>query len=126
MSKTPPGTEADKPKATKPKTEKAEKPKSDKPRAPRKDYGFLPGAVITITEQMDTKTYRGKRKEYADRLAACNGKTVETFFGVCPEGDPPRGWLRFFVSDGVATLSGGKAPEPKPAKEKEAPEAAAA
>ena len=116
---TPPGTSADKPKekAEKPKTDK---PKSDKPRAPRKDYGFKTGATIKITEDGTKKTYRGKRKEYFDRLLAADGKTVEEFTSACPEGDPPRGWLRFFVQDGAAELSGGKEPEPKPKEEKAA------
>lgn len=86
--------------------------KDSKPRAPRQDYGFKAGAKITITEDGTKKTYRGKRKEYFERLEAADGKTVEEFFAACPEGDPPRGWLRFFVQDGAATLSGGKDPEP--------------
>lgn len=76
-----------------------------KPRAPRQDYGFRKGAVITLTDK-ETK-YRGKRLEYFEILQAHDGKTVEEYFAACPEGEPPRGWLRFFVADGAATLSGG-------------------
>lgn len=94
----------------------AEKPK--KPRKPRQDYGWKAGAKITITEEGKKKTYRGKRKEYFERLTAANGKTVEDFVASCPKDDPPRGWLRFFVQDGAATLSGGKDPEPKEKSEK--------
>ncbi len=88
-----------------------------KERAPRQDYGFLPGATITLVDKENT--YRGKRLDYYNLLKKANGKTVEQFYGSCPEGDPPRGWLRFFVQDGAATLAGGSKPEPKPKAEKE-------
>lgn len=79
-----------------------------KQRAPRQDYGYRPGAKITLTEAAAEKKYRGKRAEYFEVLKACNGKTVEEFNKRAPAGDPPRGWLRFFVQDGAATLSGGE------------------
>lgn len=91
-----------------------------KERAPRQDYGFLPGAKITLTDKENK--YRGKRLEYYEILKKHNGKSIEDFFKACPQEDPPRGWLRFFVQDGAATLSGGSAPEPKPKAEKEAKE----
>ena len=93
------------------------KPKADaKPKGPRKprvDYGYKPGAKITVNKEHDGSKYRGKRLEYFDHLKASDGKTVEDFAKACPAGDPPRGWLRFLVQDGAATLSGGKDPEPK-------------
>jgi hypothetical protein len=98
------------------KTETGEK----KERAPRQDYGYKAGAKITLTKEAGEKKYRGKRLEYFERLQKANGKTVEDFEKSCPAGDPPRGWLRFFVQDGAATLSGGKDPEPKAKKEKAA------
>lgn len=103
-----------------------EAPKEKKERAPKQDYGFLPGAKITVVERENK--YRGKRLEYFEILKKHNGKTVDEFFNACPQEDPPRGWLRFFVQDGAATLSGGSAPEPKAKKEekedsKEAPPA---
>lgn len=92
----------------------AEKDNTEKkPRAPRQDYGFKQGAKITLTKEAGEKKYRGKRAEYFEVLQKCNGKTVEEFDKACPPNDPPRGWLRFFVQDGAATLSGGKDPEPK-------------
>lgn len=95
--------------------------KESKERAPRQDYGYKPGAKITLTKEASEKKYRGKRAEYFAVLEKCDGKTVEDFEKAAPAGDPPRGWLRFFVQDGAATLSGGKEPEKKPAKkEKEA------
>lgn len=102
---------ADAPKNTADKPAKAEGEK--KPRAPRKDYGFKSGAKITLTKEAAEKKYRGKRAEYFEILQKSNGKTVEDFEKSCPANDPPRGWLRFFVQDGAATLSGGKDPEPK-------------
>jgi hypothetical protein len=88
-----------------------------KERAQRQDYGFLPGATITIVAKENT--YRGKRLEYYNLLVKADGKTIEKFFDSCPVGDPPRGWLRFFVQDGAATLAGGSKPEAKPKAEKE-------
>lgn len=103
----------------------AKDPKAPKkPRAPRKDYGWKVGAKITVTEEGKKATYRGKRKEYFERVIANDGKTVEDFVAACPKEDPPRGWLRFFIQDGSVTLSGGKAPEPKPAKKEESEKAA--
>ena len=118
-STTPPGTTKKTPakKGAAP-PEKGAEQKERKPRAPRVDYGYKPGATIMVTEKEGK--YRGKRGEYYERLKAANGKTVEDFFKTCPDNDPPRGWLRFFVSDGAAELKGGKDPEPKaPAKKKE-------
>ena len=81
--------------------------KEKKTRAPRQDYGFKQGAKISLTSKFDVKSYRGKRGEYAAHIANCDGKTVEDFFGMCPDEDPPRGWLRFFVQSGACSLSGG-------------------
>lgn len=79
-------------------------------RAPRQDYGYAADAKITVTGD---KTYRGKRGEIHDILVKHNGKTVDKFLAAAqkklsPE-DPARGWLRFYVMDGAATLSGGSA-----------------
>lgn len=101
-------------------TETTEAAPEKKERAPRQDYGFRKGATINITEK-EVK-YRGKRLEYFEILKKHDGKTIEKFFAACPEGDPPRGWLRFFVTDGAATLEGGEEPE---AQEAPAPKAAA-
>ena len=77
-------------------------------RSKAESYGYAKGAVISLTEKADSAKYRGKRLEYFNRLQKHNGKTVEKFFEACPADDPPRGWLRFFVRDGVCTLSGGE------------------
>lgn len=75
-----------------------------KPRAPRKDYGFAPDAVITLTEK--SPSYRGKRKEWYESVVAAQGCTVEAWAaGKGDEKNPPRGWLRFFVADGSVALS---------------------
>src|SRR3990167_6368996 len=112
--------------AQKQKKDVTEKPTADKkpegekkPRAARADYGFKKGAKITLTKESGDKKYRGKRLEYFEILKKHDGKVVEDFEKKCPPGDPPRGWLRFFVQDGAVTLSGGVAEEKKPAKEKE-------
>lgn len=117
----------EKPKGDAAPKKEADKPAGEKkPRAPRKDYGFKQGATITLTKEASEKKYRGKRAEYFETLQKCNGKTVEDFEKACPANDPPRGWLRFFVQDGAATLSGGKDPEPKPKAPKEEKKTAAA
>jgi hypothetical protein len=109
-------------KTTEPKTAPAAEPAAEKKeRAPRQDYGFRKGATITITEK-EVK-YRGKRLEYFEILKKHDGKTIEKFFSACPEGDPPRGWLRFFVTDGAATLEGGEEPEVETEEQEEAPKA---
>lgn len=119
---TPPGTTTG---ATAKKAKKKAAAKKDpnapkKPRKPAEDYGYLPGATINLTDKAGEQKYRGKRLEYFERLQACNGKTVEDFKNACPADDPARGWLRFFVKDGVAALSGGTKPEPKKAAAAEA------
>jgi len=121
MSKDAPGASVA-PKTTKSaeKGEQAGEPKAKAARKPRVDYGYKPGATITLTDK-DGSKYGGKRGVYYAALKACNGKTVEDFEAACPEGDTPRGWLRFLVQDGAATLSGGKAKEPKPKAAKKEP-----
>lgn len=112
------------PKAAAPKAADGEK----KERAPRFDYGFLPGATITVDTAKET-SFRGQTQEWYDRLLKSNGKTVEHFLdnnqGITNKQgkpEPPRGWLRHFCKTGYASLSGGSKPEPKP---KAAPKAKA-
>jgi hypothetical protein len=87
-----------------PKAPKVAKPAGEKKdRAPRKDYGFHADSVIRLTDK-EVK-YRGQRKDYYDLLKAANGKKVAQFLESAKDRkDPPRGWLRFFVEDGAATL----------------------
>jgi len=92
-----------------------------KERAPRQEYGFAKDAIIRV----DTKErkLRGQRGEWFARLQKSDGKTVQHFLdnnqGITnnkgnPE--PPRGWLRSFVQDGVCKLEGGtKTAPPTPA-----------
>jgi len=96
---------------TPPEDDNTPAPAEKKARAPRADYGFRPGATIHMTEEADGKKYRGKRGEYFTVLKACDGKAVEIFEKKAPEGDPPRGWLRFFVQDGACELEGGEEAE---------------
>lgn len=88
-----------------------------KPRAARKEYGYLPGATIKLTD--GEKTYKGQRKERYELLQKFDGRTVDDFAVAYAKKwqDQPRGWLRFFVENEACTLSGGKAAEPKPKKE---------
>jgi len=96
---TPPNKKAEKP-AKAPKAASGEK----KERAPRKDYGFHADSVIRLTDK-EVK-YRGQRKDYYELLTRFNGKKVSEFLDAAKDRkDPPRGWLRFFVDDGAATLS---------------------
>lgn len=100
------------PKAPKaPKAEKVAKSEADpnapkKERGPRQDYGFAKDAVIRITTDSEKpKGYRGQRKEWYDLLVAHDGKTVQEFLDAAKDRkDPPRGWLRFYVQDGAASL----------------------
>lgn len=107
---TPPTKAAKAPKA--PKAEKAPKAPADpnapkKERAPRTDYGFAKDATITVVPEKGA-TYRGQRKEWFELLSQFNGKSVNEFFEAAKAAgkkDPPRGWLRFYVQDGAATLT---------------------
>lgn len=71
-----------------------------------------PAALLTVKDE--TK-FRGARQAWYTRLQEFNGKPVDDFLASCKESCPqltkagtaedPRGWLRFFVRQGVATLS---------------------
>lgn len=95
-------------KPAKEKKVKAEKVEVDpnapkKERAPRTDYGFAPSAIIQIVKDKDN-SYRGKRKEWFDKLVAAEGQTAAEFLEANKGVDAPRGWLRFFVQDGTVAL----------------------
>lgn len=93
--------------------EAAEKPEGEKkPRAPRQDYGFRKGCVITLSGE--EKTYRGKRAEIYAILKKYDGKPAEKFLEAAKsvlEDESARSWLKFFVSDSAASLSGGEEEE---------------
>ena len=79
---------------------------SDAPKKPRKaktEYGYSPSATIKVDMAREI-TYKGKRADYYKLLRDHNGKSVNDFEAAAPEGDSPRGWLRFFVQDGACTL----------------------
>lgn len=89
-----------------------------KARAPRKDYGYSPTSIIHIVQPEEGKEpkFHGKRKQYFDLLVKFDGKTINDFEGEWPDkNDPPRGWVRFFVQNGNATLE-----RVKPADEEKA------
>lgn len=96
-----------------------------KERAPRADYGFRSDAVISVNEEKGAK-YRGHRKDWFETAKAHVGKTVQDWVTATKKegGDPPRGWLRFFVQDGSVVLTGGTVPAPTPVKAPEVPKAA--
>lgn len=52
--------------------------------------------------------YRGMRAAWYDLIQKCDGKDLDTFFSVAerqaPNDERPRGWLRFFIREGVVTL----------------------
>lgn len=112
-------TKAAKPKAA-PKTPKAEGEK--KPRAPRQDYGYHKDATIRVTkfEEGKGKNYRGQRLEWYEKLQKADGKTAGQFEEANKGKDSPRGWLRFFVQDGAATLDQSTVPAEKPKAEAKA------
>jgi hypothetical protein len=114
---TPPTKKAATKKTAAKKTTKAKDTGEKKARAPRKDYGFKPGAKISVDTKKEHK-FRGQTLSWFERLTASNGKTVEHFIdnnkGVTNNNgktEPPRGWLRHFVNAGYATLSGGQEPK---------------
>jgi hypothetical protein len=99
------------------KTETGEK----KARAPRVDYGYKPGAKITVNKDKEQK-FRGQTQEWFERLLKSDGKAVEHFIsnneGITNQkGNPerPRGWLAHFCKSGYASLSGGEEPAAKDA-----------
>lgn len=91
--------------------------KEKKPRAPRKDYGYSPASIIHINKEKEVKM-SGKRADYYKLLVANDGKTVNDFEAAAPKDDSPRGWLRFFATNGFCTLERPK--EAEKAKVKEA------
>jgi hypothetical protein len=103
-----------------PATPKAEGEK--KPRAPRQDYGYNKDATIRVTAETDeskSKNYRGQRLDWYEKLKKSDGKTCAHFEEANKGKDSPRGWLRFFVQDGAATLDQSTVPPPKPKAEAE-------
>lgn len=103
---------AKEPKAAKPEATPKDPNAPKKARAPRTDYGFAPTSVINLVEGADVAKYRGARLDWYNRLKAAAGQTVQQFLdanqGVVNgkgQSEPPRGWLRFFVQDGAASLS---------------------
>tara|TARA_R110000765_G_C18844942_1_gene598385 strand:- start:416 stop:703 length:288 start_codon:yes stop_codon:yes gene_type:complete len=80
-----------------------------KPRATRQNYGIKKDAIIHLADKASRIKYRGNRGLFFEYLKTCNGKTVEEFLRKATKdgGDPPRGWLRFFIQDKVCTLTGG-------------------
>lgn len=104
---TPPTMKAEKkPRAKKEKVAK-DPAAPKKPRAPRQDYGYRLDATITVLEDKSEK-YRGDRKDWFGTVKSYEGKTVGEWLTATKVegGDPPRGWLRFFVQDGAVTLKG--------------------
>ena len=77
--------------------------KEKKPRAKRVDYGYAPTSIIRIDKEKAAK-FTGQRKAHFDKLCEFDGKTVNDFEGAWDAKDSPRGWLRFYVQNGNATL----------------------
>jgi hypothetical protein len=114
-----PATKAEKPpKEAKP--QKEPKPPKDPnapkvPRAPRTDYGYHPAATINIVAEKEAK-FRGARLTWFNTLKEYNGKKVAEWVKSQTKegGDPPRGWLRFFVQEGAVILTGAPPKEVTP------------
>ncbi len=72
-----------------------------------------PAAVIKVVKAEEK--YTGARAAWYAALQAHNGKDADAFVADCTKTPPttpksgkaedPRGWLRFFVREGVASLS---------------------
>tara|TARA_R110002020_G_scaffold58106_2_gene159504 strand:- start:6871 stop:7158 length:288 start_codon:yes stop_codon:yes gene_type:complete len=80
-----------------------------KPRATRKNYGIKKDSIIRLTDKASQIKMRGNRGKFFDCLKTCNGKTVEEFLkkASVDGGDPPRGWIRFFIQEKICTLVDG-------------------
>ena len=83
--------------------------KPKKPRATRKNYGIKKDSIIRLTDKASTAKFRGNRGLFFQHLKSGNGRSVEEFLKKTTKdgGDPPRGWLRFFIQEKICTLSGG-------------------
>ena len=82
-------------------------PPAKKVRAAKQNYGYIPGAEISIEAE---KNYRARRGQVYAVLVACDGKKVEDFAKKAVKvlgKESPRGWVQFFVRDGACSLSGG-------------------
>lgn len=77
-----------------------------KPRAPRQSYGYHSEATISLTNSEKAGKLRGSRLAWYDSIKAFDGKLVKEWEEARKgEKDPPRGWLRFMVQEGLITLS---------------------
>lgn len=85
-----------------PKT-KAKEDGEKRPRAPRREYGYNVNSIIRINKDKEVKL-KGKRADYYKLLLACDGKTVNEFEAQAPKDEAPRGWLRFFATEGFCKL----------------------
>ncbi len=102
-SLTPPGKEK---KERKPRAKKEVDPNAPpKVRAPRTSYGYHPQAYIALTTTEKAGKLHGHRLAWYESIKPFSGKTVaeweESRKG---EKDPPRGWLRFMVQEGLVEL----------------------
>lgn len=90
-----------------------------KERAARTSYGYHAEATINLVAGKEVKYREGHRLAWYNSLKEFDGKKVGDWEASRKaEKDPPRGWLRFFVSDGAVTLTG--APVAVPAAPAEA------
>ena len=89
--------------------------KEKKPRAPRVDYGYSPASIIRVNKEKEVKI-SGKRADYYKLLVSNDGKTVNDFEAAAPKDDSPRGWLRFFATNGFCTLERPPEEKQEPAK----------
>jgi hypothetical protein len=72
-------------------------------------------AAPTIVIAKKEEKYTGARAQWYTALREHEGQTIEAFVAACTKKPPstpssgkaedPRGWLRWFVRNGVATLS---------------------
>jgi hypothetical protein len=103
-SLTPPGKA---PKAPRAKKEKVAKDPNApvKPRAPRTNYGYHELATISILTTEKAGKLRGHRLAWYQSIQPFAGKTVKDWEEDRKgEKDPPRGWLRFMVQEGLVGL----------------------
>ncbi len=103
-SLTPPGKE---PKVRKARAKKEVDPNAPvKARAPRTNYGYHEGATIEILTTEKAGKLRGHRLAWYDSIKPYAGQSVKAWEEARKgEKDPPRGWLRFMVQEGLVGLS---------------------
>lgn len=76
-----------------------------KERAPRQNYGYHADATISLLTTEKAGKLRGHRLAWYESIKSYDGQPVKVWEEARKgEKDPPRGWLRFMVQEGLVAL----------------------